>query len=314
MGDDRADMEAAQASGDREDVLDSWNLPDPTPVADREVGVERVRSAIETSVHSIEADGLAVAFSGGIDSAIIAALIDAPLYVTGFPDSHDVEAARSAAAAMDRDVTVVTLDHDALVAAIPRVVEATGRRNAMDVSIALPLLLTAERVATDGYDRLAVGQGADELFGGYAKVAKAPNDPRVDAETVAGARREVLDSVPQQLERDVSAIRSAGVDPVAPYLDNGVIEAALALPGNALVTEDGTRKWALRKASTDWVPAAVATREKKAMQYGSLVSREIDRLARQAGFKRRMDDHVGQYIDSLCDSPPSEGPKSADDS
>jgi asparagine synthase (glutamine-hydrolysing) len=41
--------------------------------------------------------------------------------------------------------------------------------------------------------------------------------------------------------------------------------------------------------------------DKKAVQYGSLVSRELDRLARQAGYKRRMDDHVGQYIRSLVD-------------
>jgi asparagine synthase (glutamine-hydrolysing) len=47
------------------------------------------------------------------------------------------------------------------------------------------------------------------------------------------------------------------------------------------------------------LPPSVAGADKKAVQYGSYVSRELDRLARQAGFKRRMDDHVGQYIESL---------------
>jgi asparagine synthase (glutamine-hydrolysing) len=48
----------------------------------------------------------------------------------------------------------------------------------------------------------------------------------------------------------------------------------------------------------------VRTADKKAVQYGTYVSRELDRLARQAGFKRRMDDHVGQYLDALLDEAP----------
>jgi asparagine synthase (glutamine-hydrolysing) len=42
-------------------------------------------------------------------------------------------------------------------------------------------------------------------------------------------------------------------------------------------------------------------RDKKAAQYGSLAARELDRLARQAGYKRRMDDHVTQYVESLVE-------------
>ena len=80
-------------------------------------------------------------------------------------------------------------------------------------------------------------------------------------------------------------------------LSDRVVEAALSLPGSLLV--DGEeRKVALRRAAT-FLPEEIRTRDKKALQYGSLLSREFDRLARQAGFKRRMDDHLGQYIESL---------------
>jgi asparagine synthase (glutamine-hydrolysing) len=242
-----------------------------------------------------------VAFSGGVDSTILAAGLDAPLYVAGFPDSHDVEAARSAARALGCDLQVVELDHDAIERAVPEVVAATGRTNAMAVQIVLPLVLVAQRVAADGFDRLALGQGADELFGGYAKVAKAPDDPRVEADTVHGARDEMLATLPDQLDRDVLALRGAGVDPVTPLLDDRVVQAALALPGDLLVTDRGERKWALRLAARAWLPDPVAFREKKAVQYGSLVARELDRLARQNGFKRRMDDHVTQYVESLVE-------------
>jgi asparagine synthase (glutamine-hydrolysing) len=277
-----------------------WSLPEPEPAGSG--AVDRLREALETTLDPLgqgASEHLAVGFSGGVDSSVLAARWDAPLYTVGFPDSHDVAAARSGAEALGADLTVVELDHDRLEAAIPRVVDATGRTNAMDVAIALPILVLARRVAADGYERLALGQAADELFGGYAKVENAPDDHRVDADTVRGARRETLASLPDQFERDILAVRSAAVEPVTPFAHDRVVRAALALDGDQLV-RDGRRKWALREAVRPWLPDSLLDRPKKALQYGSLVSRELDRLARQAGYKRRMDDHVRRYVESLC--------------
>ncbi|MGQ4554714.1 asparagine synthase-related protein [Halobellus sp. GM3] len=316
---------AADVSGDRH-----WRLPDPRPTGDDDRALDAVREAVLARTRAVSTlstaddeltagdngmtadddgsisddDGttagtVAVAFSGGIDSAVVAAGVpDAPCYVAGFEGCHDVAAAREAAAAMDRDLRVVELTHDALRAAVPTLVAATGRTNPMDLSIALPLFLVAERVAADGFDRLALGQGADELFGGYAKVAKAPGDPRVDADTVRGARREVVETLPDQAERDVLAVRAGGAEPIAPLLHDDVVAAALRLPGHLLV--DGERrKVALREAARGVVPDSVRTADKKAVQYGTYVARELDRLARQAGYKRRMDDHVERYVRSI---------------
>jgi asparagine synthase (glutamine-hydrolysing) len=272
-----------------------WSLPDPAPVED---GVGAVREAVDRTLAETDSEDIAVAFSGGVDSALLAARLDVPLYVAGFPDSHDIEAARSGARALGRELRVLELDHGALEAAVPRVVRATGRTNAMDIGIALGLGLVAERVRADGFERLALGQGADELFGGYAKVARAPEDPRVEAETVRGARRELVRSLPGQLERDRLTLRAAGVEAATPYLHDRVVRAALRLDGDALVHRS-ERKWAYRLAARRWLPDRLAFRGKKAIQYGSLVSRELDRLARQAGYKRRIDDHVTRYVESL---------------
>ncbi|KAB1196730.1 MULTISPECIES: asparagine synthase-related protein [Haloferax] len=278
-----------------------WSLPSPPAATDTDEALATVRDAVFESVNAISDDGLAVAFSGGVDSAVVAAGVpDAPCYVVGFEGAHDIAAARDAADTMDRDLRVVELTHDAIERAVPEIVAALGRTNPMDVQIVLPLYLLAERVAADGYDRLAVGQGADELFGGYAKVAKAPDDPRVEAETVRGAAREMVLTLPDQLERDVLTLRAAGVEPVAPLLDDRVVEAALPLPGELLVA-DGRRKIALRTAVAEILPESVAEADKKAVQYGTYASRELDRLARQAGYKRRMENHVQQYVESLLE-------------
>ncbi|EMA69689.1 asparagine synthase [Halorubrum aidingense JCM 13560] len=297
-----------------------WTLPSGDPL-DPEAGQAAVDDALANVLAEVggggegdeadeadagRRDGLAVAFSGGVDSGVVAAAApDAPRYVAGFEGCHDVAAARTAAAEMDRNgpgggLRVVEITHDDLVRAAREVARATGRRNPMDVAIAVPLYLTAEAAAADGAERLAVGQGADELFGGYSKVVDPATDHRVDADTVRGARTETVRTLPGQLERDVLAIRAAGIEPVAPLLDDRIVSAALALPGE-LLAADGERKIALRRAAVGRVPESVRTADKKAVQYGTYVSRELDRLARQAGFKRRMDDHVGQYLDALLD-------------
>jgi asparagine synthase (glutamine-hydrolysing) len=287
---------------------------DPAAVGDRlHRTLDAVFADIEREAGS-EHRHVAVAFSGGVDSALVAAGLrearrrqatgssspDPVCYVVGFPDGQDVAAARETAELLDLELRVVELTLDRLARAVPTVARAIGRTNPMDVSIALPLFFAAERAAADGHTHLAVGQGADELFGGYQKLVDPANDHRVEADTLRGARREVLLSLPDQLPRDVLAIRAGGAEPVAPVLDDRMVGLALDLVPGCLV--DGERrKVALREAAARRLPADVAEREKKAVQYGSNVSRELDRLARQAGFKRRMDDHIARYVRSLLD-------------
>ena len=282
-----------------------WELPNPEPDADRLAALERVEEsihrAVDETVHRT-ADGVsdrdrdvAVGFSGGVDSALVAELLDAPLYVVGFPGSHDVEAARTAAEAMGRNLTIVELEHADLERAIPIVARAIGRTNAMDVGIALSLYLVGKRAAADGFDALAVGQGADELFGGYEKVVHL--DHRVGAETVRDAVREQILTLPAQLPRDVLALETADVEPVAPLLHDAVVETALRLPTD-LLADETERKRGFRRVARKYLPREVADREKKAVQYGSLVARELDRLARQAGYKRKIGDHVTKYVEA----------------
>ncbi len=276
-----------------------WSLPAVEPSLTDSEAVTSVRKALDTTLNEVETESLAGAVSGGVVSAVRAAPVDVPCYTVGVPARHDRDAAQSAAERLDVDLRVVSLTHETLERTVPNVVSAIGRTNTMDVVIALPLFVLAERVVADGFESLALGQAADELFGGYAKVAKAPDDHRLAANTVREARRETVDSIPDQFERDVLALRTAGVSPVTPFAHDRVVRAALSLSGDQLVRGE-TRKWALREAVRPWLPEGVVARKKKALQYGTFASRELDRLARQAGYKRRMDDHVRQYIESLC--------------
>jgi asparagine synthase (glutamine-hydrolysing) len=270
-----------------------WSLPDPAP-AGPDAALAALDRALAAALRDVDAD--AVALSGGVDSALVAAALDRPCYVVGFEGAHDVAAAREAARALDRSLTVVGLTHDDLRRHVRSVVAVTGRTSAMDAAVGATLAAVGGAAAADGHDTLALGQGADELFGGYAKVARL--DDRVDADSTRAAARETLRALPDGLARDVPVLRAAGVDPVFPLLDDRVVRAALRLPAGLLVDGD-ERKVALRRVARDRLPADLAATPKKAAQYGSYVARELDRLARRAGYKRRTDDHVRRYVESL---------------
>ncbi len=294
-----ASPDASRQTPPRREALDAHEAQKRvTDVIQSEILTDRVYRSKTSSGDEFTP---AVAFSGGIDSSIVAlSAPEAPCYVAGFPNSHDRTAARSAATILDRSLTEIELTHETIISSIEPIVTATGRSNPMDLAIAIPLYVTAKRVAEDGHTHLLLGQGADELFGGYAKVANAADDPRVEADTIREARYEMILSIPSQAIRDVLAIRAGGVEPLTPFLSDTVIQAALTLPGVLIATSE-RRKIALRDALTERLSNDVRTRDKKAVQYGTYVARELDRLARQAGFKRRMDNHVQQYIDHLID-------------
>lgn len=272
-----------------------WTLPAPSPYKSSRKAVRAVDQVIATTCRDLRDEHLAIGYSGGLDSNLLASLIDAPRYTVGFPETSDRIRATEAT---DRPLHLVDLSHEALRSAIPPVSRAIGRTNAMDMAIALSLYLLAEEVASDGYDYIVLGQGADELFGGYEKIARP--DHRVHADTVEGARREVLAGLPTGLERDVLALRAGGVEPVMPYLADRVVQTALKLDREHLVRE-GVRKPILRDVASTYLSRTAAGREKTAIQYGNGVARELDRLARQNGFKRRMGNHVGKYVQSLLD-------------
>ena len=69
------------------DAESRWALPDPAPVSDHEAAIDDLEGAIETATAGVRQDDrdIAVAFSGGVDSALVAELLDAPLYVSASP-------------------------------------------------------------------------------------------------------------------------------------------------------------------------------------------------------------------------------------
>jgi asparagine synthase (glutamine-hydrolysing) len=130
---------------------------------------------------------------------------------------------------------------------------------------------------------ILAGQGADELFGGYFRY--------LHTVTLAEDMGRDFLALPRQLSRDQAVASLFGAFFSLPYLDCRVVAAARAIPLGELIRE-GIRKKPLREAAARHLPAAIAWYEKKAMQYGSGVMKEMEKLASQRGHKKDLGDYL----------------------
>lgn len=281
--------------------------------------VERVENALTGSVVAElrRRDHIALAYSGGLDSTILARLLqeladgDVWLVAVGAAGSRDVERARRNARFLELPLVEAAVSEAMLARDLPAIVGLVGRTpvaepirmrhglaedaqrvNPVLVGI-LAALFYAFQEAARFSDRILLGQGADELFGGYKRYLG------LEPEAMRKRMEEDL-AYHAQVGRPIEA-RVAdyhGVEPRYPYLDEAVVGAARGLPTGLLV-EGGVRKIVLRRlADRLGLPGDVARVPKTAAQYGTGVAALLRRMANRAGLAQH------EWLESIL--PPAE--------
>lgn len=238
--------------------------------------------AIERAVR-LRADEGVVALSGGVDSALVAALAGRPCVAVGVAESHDLDRARRAADLLGLDLAQVEVPADRVEEALRAVLPVIPVRTPVDAAIGATLFFVAEWAAGHGHERILAGQGADELFGGYARHLEGGATAEMLARDFA--------SLPVQAARDQAVAGLFGCTFSLPYLDLAVVRAARALLPESLV-RDGLGKQPLRAVAAARIPAEIAAYPKKAMQYGSGIWREVRRLSRHNGYKNSVQGYL----------------------
>jgi asparagine synthase (glutamine-hydrolysing) len=227
------------------------------------------------------------ALSGGVDSSLIAALAGLPCVAIGTPGAYDLARARETAQALGLSLTSIIVTREEIREALGAVVQEIPGMTPVEASITATQYLVAGWAAGAGYDRVLSGQGADELFGGYARYLRCSD---LGAELARD-----FTSLLRQVGRDQAAAGLHGCWFSLPYLDLRVVRAAAAIPAAEKV-RDGVRKLPLRTVAARHLPPEIAWREKRAMQYGSGIWKAIRALARDNGYKKS----VQGYIDQLA--------------
>lgn len=229
---------------------------------------------------------VAVAFSGGLDSAVTAALAkplsEVELVSVGLSGSPELLTVERYARELDLPITIETFERDLLEDYVRRIVWLIEEPNLMKVSVAIPLHWASMLAAKKGLPVMLCGQGSDELYGGYYKYAKTLGAKGRRA-LVAELYRSIIEAAEVNYERDEQATSPSGVELRTPFADLDVIRFSMTVPSEYKVKtgDDVTRKWILRAAAKELiVPDDIAWRRKKAIQHGTGVENAILKLAK----------------------------------
>ena len=248
-----------------------------------------LEEAIITAVRLRSDEGV-TALSGGVDSTLVAHLAGRECVAVGLAGSHDLRQAKHAADRLNLSCTYVEITRPDIAEALPRVIAEIPKKDPVNTGIALTQYFITRWAGEQGYNRIITGQAADEIFGGYSRYLESKSLEEDLVRDFAGLE--------QQAERDQSIAALHGTYLSMPYLDIRVVRAARKIPASEKV-QGKLRKFPLRTVAERHIGPELAWYEKKAMQYGSGVAKELSRLARKNGYKTSVQDYIDQINLSL---------------
>ncbi|MEM3382731.1 MAG: asparagine synthase-related protein [Nitrososphaerales archaeon] len=217
-------------------------------------------------------DRVAIGFSGGLDSSLLA-LITSKLakvtllsvYTEGSKDEYAVKSAKSLGLELDK----LQVDAKQLRDRINLIQNLIESDKVMDLAIGIGINLSAKRCSEIGCDALLLGQLADELFGGYAKYVRALKDMGEEfAEDMM--LKDIIEAHKNNFERDEKA-SSPYTEIRLPYANIDLVKYALSLPLSLKIDPlNDQRKLVLREAAIKaGLPKDIVLKRKKAFQYSS---------------------------------------------
>jgi asparagine synthase (glutamine-hydrolysing) len=233
---------------------------------------------------------VAVAFSGGLDSSLIAFLakkvgVNVHLIHVSLENRPETMQAEEAAKILGLPLYKFLYHEDDVEQILPEVLWCIETPDPLKVSIALPLYWTAEKAAELGFKVLLTGQGADELFGGYKRYLKVYT--RFGEEQAWEAiTSDIRRMHEENFERDFKVCSFHNVELRLPLASIPLVEFALRIPLNLKIAskEDLLRKLILRKTAEKFgLPTQIVYKPKKAVQYATGVDRAIRKLAKKQG-------------------------------
>ena len=239
-------------------------------------------------------DAVAVAFSGGVDSSVVAVLaehvgLDVKLVSVGLEDQPEVMFAEEAAEALGLSLHLQTYSMSDLEETLANVLWLIEEPHVINACVAIPFFWLAETASKMGYHVLLAGQGADELFGGYYRYLAEYE--RSGTEAVEQKMfHDIKNAYQANFQRDNQVCSYQGVELRLPFIDQYVVDFSLRLPLCLKINfaDERLRKRILRLVAHKLeIPSFMADKPKRAVQYTTGVTKALKRLAKDEGFTLR---------------------------
>lgn len=239
-------------------------------------------------------EDVAVAFSGGVDSTVVAVLaktvgLNVQLVSVGLEGQPEVMFAEEAAEALELPIHIQTYNTNDLKKTLEKVLWLTEDPNPINACIAAPFYWLAETSQKLGFPVLLAGQGGDELFGGYHRYLTEYAEKGAEAAEKT-MLHDVVNAYNANFQRDNQTVSFHSIELRLPFIDRHVVDFALRLPMRLKIqsAEDRLRKRILRRVAKNLdVPPFLADKPKKAIQYTTGVTKALQQTAKNQNLTLR---------------------------
>src|SRR3954468_5678622 len=264
---------AVRTTGTAAKALDEWTAEEIAQMPPPEGVLAEIRERFILSVEEqmLGDVPIGVFLSGGLDSSLVAAVAarwcarhgqTLQTFAVGTEGSSDILAARAVAEFLGTEHREHVYTAEEAWDVLPSVVRSIESFDPALVRSAVANYLLAEFTAKS-VKVVLTGEGADELFAGYAYYHDLRDEGALHQELIRSV--ESLHSL--NLQRCDRVTMAHGLEARVPFLDTNMIELGLALPETAKIPGEGKpEKYLLRIAFDGWLPEDVLWRGK--IQFG----------------------------------------------
>ena len=223
---------------------------------------------------------IGVAFSGGVDSTLLAKLVkdmgyDVHLLTIGFQDSHDINFAKEVNQILNFPHSISEIDPEKFKEVSQKINQTIKSDNLSWNENSIAFYYVAELAQKNGLRAIVTANGIDELFCGYNSYREA----------IEKGEDEVVKMMNDKLKNEkemmvaINAVTAEfGVTMIQPFLLPNFIEYAKKIPVSEKIhgQDDMQRKHPIRELAMDYgVPEVAAQKQKKALQYGSQIHKSL---------------------------------------
>ena len=239
--------------------------------------LKNIQDAIKKTVPKKK---IGIAFSGGVDSALISKILsdleyDVTLLTIGFSESHDILFAKEVNEQLEFPHHVLEIDADSFEKISSDIKKTIKTDNLSWNENCIAFYYVSKLAASLNIDAVVTANGIDELFCGY-------NAYREVISQGESAVNKLMDS---KIENEIKMMKAVnqissefGVEILQPLLDLEFIKYAKTIPISDKIhdSEDLMRKHVIRKLAYEIkIPEISYTKRKKALQYGTKIHKKL---------------------------------------
>ena len=228
--------------------------------------IENIRLLLEEI--TVRCDANWIAFSGGLDSSILAQIkkeqgLNAITIITKDFLGTDLSYSQITAKHIDIPLELKYVNIDEILSAIENTIKILKNFNDIEIRNSIVPYIYLKTLKEKNVTKVITGDGADEIFAGYNfLVKKEQTELKSELERI----KEIMHFTSQKIANKL------GLSIQMPFIDKNIIRAVETLPVNLLINQkNGIKfgKWILRKAFENDLPSSVIWRKKTPIQDGS---------------------------------------------